>query len=148
MAKLVAIGDSLTQGFQSLAIQKTNLSYPAMIAECLEKPIPEFRVPDFMGKGGLPFNIEWLSRELEIRYGKDISIFEWPFATDHIIDLLDDVEDYWERGKGARPKKDLLYHNLAVWGFEVADAYTINSSDFTLNLFTSNNPGLTLKSIF
>jgi hypothetical protein len=25
MAKLVAIGDSLTQGFQSLAIQKTNL---------------------------------------------------------------------------------------------------------------------------
>ena len=31
MAKLVAIGDSLTQGFQSLAIQKTNHTYPAMI---------------------------------------------------------------------------------------------------------------------
>ena len=127
MAKLVAIGDSLTQGFQSLAIQKTNLSYPAMIAECLGIPIPDFRVPDFMGKGGLPFNIEWLSRELEIKYGKDIGIFEWPFATDHIIDLLDDVEDYWERGKGAQPKKDSLYHNLAVWGFEVADAYAVNS---------------------
>ncbi len=70
MAKLVAIGDSLTQGFQSLAIQKTNLSYPALIAECLGLPIPDFRVPDFMGKGGLPFNIEWLSRELEIKYGR------------------------------------------------------------------------------
>ena len=127
MAKLVAIGDSLTQGFQSLAIQKTNLSYPAMIAECLNEPIPDFRVPDFMGKGGLPFNIEWLSRELERKYGKNISIFEWPFATDHIFDLLDDVEDYWERGKGAQQKKDSLYHNLAIWGFEVADAYCINS---------------------
>jgi hypothetical protein len=128
MAKIVAIGDSLTQGFQSLAIQKTNLSYPAIIAECLGIFIPDFRVPDFMGKGGLPFNIEWLSRELEIKYGKDINIFEWPFATDHIVDLLDDVEDYWERGKGAQPQKDSLYHNLAVWGFEVADAYTINSN--------------------
>jgi hypothetical protein len=33
MAKLVAIGDSLTQGFQSLAISRTDLSFPAMIAE-------------------------------------------------------------------------------------------------------------------
>lgn len=127
MAKLVSIGDSLTQGFQSLAIQKTNLSYPAMIAESLGMPIPDFRVPDFMGKGGLPLNIEWLSRELEIEYGRDINLFEWAFAIDHIVDLLDDVEDYWERGKGSQAQRDSLYHNLAVWGFEVADAYTINS---------------------
>ncbi|MGK7877493.1 MAG: hypothetical protein AB4426_30585 [Xenococcaceae cyanobacterium] len=33
--KLVAIGDSLTQGFQSGSISKTDLSYPAMIARCL-----------------------------------------------------------------------------------------------------------------
>ncbi len=75
----------------------------------------------------MPFNIEWVARELERKYGKDISIFEWPFAVDHIVDLLDDVEDYWERGKGAQGKKDTLYHNLAVWGFEVADAYNISS---------------------
>lgn len=35
MAKLVAIGDSLTQGFQSLAITHCDQSYPAMIADCL-----------------------------------------------------------------------------------------------------------------
>jgi hypothetical protein len=29
MAKLVAIGDSLTQGFQSGAILRTDLAYPA-----------------------------------------------------------------------------------------------------------------------
>jgi hypothetical protein len=127
MAKLVAIGDSLSQGFQSLAIQKTSLSYPAMIAECMGIPVPDFQVPDFMGKGGLPFNIEWLCRELELRFGKDISLFEWPSAIDRIVDLLDDVEDYWERGKGSQPKKDSLYHNLAVWGFEVSDAYAIHS---------------------
>ena len=127
MAKLVAIGDSLTQGFQSLAIHKTNLSYPAMIAQCLGEEIPDFRVPNFMGKGGLPLNIEWLARQLERRYGQDINFFEWPFAVDSIVDLMDEVEDHWERGKGARKSSNLLYHNLAVWGFEVADAYNINA---------------------
>ncbi|UCG11000.1 MAG: SGNH/GDSL hydrolase family protein [Deltaproteobacteria bacterium] len=125
MAKLVAIGDSLTQGFQSLAIHKTNLSYPAMIAECLGERIPDFRVPNFLGKGGLPLNLEWLSRILEEEYGRDINLFEWAFAMDSIVELIDEVEDYWERGKGVQETKDILYHNLAVWGFEVADAYNI-----------------------
>jgi lysophospholipase L1-like esterase len=127
MAKLVAIGDSLTQGFQSLAINKTILSYPAMIAECLGVRVPDFQVPDFLGKGGLPFNIEWLARSLEERYGGDISLFEWVFALDTIVDLIDEVEEYWERGKGAQPTKDVNYHNLAVWGFKVADAYNITA---------------------
>ena len=125
MVKLVAIGDSLTQGFQSLAIYRTQFSYPAMIAECLGSPVPEFKTPDFMGSGGLPFNIEWLARKLQEKYGRDISFFEWPAAVDSIRSLLDDVEDYWERGPGDKPVKDIRYHNLAVWGFEVADAYNI-----------------------
>ena len=127
MAKLVAIGDSLTQGFQSLAINKTILSYPAMIAESLGVGVPDFRVPDFLGKGGFPLNIEWIARGLEERYGGDISPFEWLFAIDAITDLIDEVEDYWERGKGAQKTKDVLYHNLAVWGFEVGDAYNITA---------------------
>jgi hypothetical protein len=125
MVKLVAIGDSLTQGFQSLAICRTQFSYPAMIAECMGCPVPEFQTPDFMGSGGLPFNIEWLARKLQDKYGRDISFFEWPAAIDSIRRLLDDVEDYWERGPGNKPVKDTRYHNLAVWGFEVADAYDI-----------------------
>lgn len=127
MAKLVAIGDSLTQGFQSLAINKTLLSYPAMIAECLGVRVPDFRLPDFLGKGGFPLNAEWLARGLVERYGDDISLFEWVLAIDTITELIDEVEDYWEAGKGALPTKDVLYHNLAVWGFEVADAYNITA---------------------
>ena len=127
MVKLVTIGDSLTQGFQSLAINKTDLSYPAMIAESLGVPVPDFRVPDFKRKGGLPFNLEWLARRLEEKYGHSINLFEWAFAVDTIIDLLDDVEDCYERGKGAQPQKDVNYHNLAVWGFEVADAFKMTA---------------------
>lgn len=127
MAKLVAVGDSLTQGFQSFAISKTALSYPAMIAECLGIEVPDFLVPDFLGKGGLPLNVEWLARGLEQSYGSEINPFEWLFALDTINDLVDEVEDYWERGRGAQPNRDVYYHNLAVWGFEVADAYTITA---------------------
>ncbi len=107
MAKLVAIGDSLTQGFQSLAINKTAISYPAMIAECLGIPSTDFRVPDFRGKGGLPLNIEWLAGKLEAKFGEDIGLFEWPLATAEILKLMDDVEDYWERGDGAGKQEDV-----------------------------------------
>jgi len=127
MAKLVAIGDSLTQGFQSLAIYATNLSYPAMIAECLGVPPPGFQMPSFLGKGGLPINIEWVARQLEERYAGRLEAFKWIPAVHTIVELLDEVEDYWERGKGAQPSSNALYHNLAVWGFEAGDAYNINA---------------------
>jgi hypothetical protein len=127
MAKLVAIGDSLTQGFQSLAITHTRLSYPALIAERMQLGPEEFRVPDFMGAGGLPCSIEWLSRRLEDAYGADLNAFEWLGALHRIPSLLEEVEDYWERGRGSRPIADVDYHNLAVWGFEVADSYQISA---------------------
>lgn len=50
MAKLVAIGDNLMQGFRSLAIHKTNLSSPALIAESLGISVPDLRVPKFFGE--------------------------------------------------------------------------------------------------
>ncbi|MGD9162812.1 MAG: SGNH/GDSL hydrolase family protein [Desulfobacteraceae bacterium] len=127
MARLVAIGDSLTQGFQSLAISKTHLSYPAMIAECMGISVSEFRVPNFLGMGGFPLNIETLARKLEEKYGHNINMFEWPLAIDAVLDYIDDVEDYWERGKGSQVTQNTSFHNLAVWGFEVADAYNITA---------------------
>jgi lysophospholipase L1-like esterase len=126
MAKLVAIGDSITQGFQSLAITYTDLSYPALIAERMGLDLDSFRLPTFYGCGGLPCSLEWLARRLEDKYGADLSAFDWLRSLHTIPSLLDDVEDYWERGKGSRPAKDVDYHNLAVWGFEVADAYNIH----------------------
>jgi len=128
MAKLVAIGDSLTQGFHSLAITNTHQSYPAVIGHAMGLDVTTFQRPDFRGKGGLPCNIEWLARRLEERYGANLSTFEWLRAVHTIAELIDEVEDYWERGKGAKPGPDAAYHNLAVWGFEVADAVNITAA--------------------
>lgn len=127
MAKLVAIGDSLTQGFQSLAVTNVDTSFPAMIAEAMGLDVTSFRVPNFRGSGGLPCNLEWLARRIAAECGDDITGLEWLQATYTALDLLDEVEDYWERGKGVQPSADALYHNLAVWGFEVADAYDITA---------------------
>lgn len=127
MAKLVAIGDSLTQGFASGAITNTDLSYPAMIADAMGLDVTTFRRPNFRGSGGLPCNLEWLARRLEERFGYNVAGFEWLRSIPTIQSLLDEVEDYWERGKGTQVEKPVLYHNLAVWGFETADAYNVTA---------------------
>lgn len=129
MARLVAIGDSLTQGFQSGAIFHTAWSYPALIARSFGLRIPEdFRVPHFPGSG-LPLNIEellrWMAREL----GPDISGIEWFVNFPTLLSrYIDAVEDLYERGAGARPAPfGGVYHNLSVWGFRVADAYSVTA---------------------
>jgi hypothetical protein len=127
MARLVAIGDSMTQGSMSLATCHTNLSFPSMVAQCLGLTTAQFVTPNFMGSGGLPFNLEWMSRNLDHRYGGDINAFEWAGAVYHIGRMLDEVEDYWERGPGSRPVADRLYHNLGIWDYEVSDAYVTTS---------------------
>ena len=62
--RLVAIGDSLTHGFQSGAIYNTDLSYPAIIAHEMGW-YDKFRHPSYFGQGRLPLNLEFLIRELE-----------------------------------------------------------------------------------
>ena len=126
-ARLVAIGDSMTQGFQSLAITHTDLSMPALVADRMGLGMQDFRLPDFKGSGGLPLNLEWLARQLERAWGSDVRFFEWIGATFQIVDLIDQAEDYWERGRGSVPIAPSLYHNLAVWGFEAGDSYQLHA---------------------
>ncbi|QHG21045.1 hypothetical protein [Nostoc sp. ATCC 53789] len=124
-AKLVAIGDSLTQGFQSGSISKTHFSYPAMIADCLGDT--NFLVPDFTGEGGLPVNLEELFRLLARRFGKNIDWYDLLQAFLTVRSFLDRVEDYWERGDGSGPSETgLLHRNLAVWGFQLGDCDTLS----------------------
>ena len=130
MAKLVAIGDSLTQGFQSGAISRTELSYPVMIARALGLSIPtEFRFPTFPGDG-LPINLEQLLISMESSLGYEIDILEWFTRFPHLFSsYMDEVEDLYERGKGKYDRPSAFkgkYHNLAVWGFRVYDSFTIN----------------------
>src|SRR6478735_4277619 len=94
--RLVVIGDSLSHGFQSGAVYNTDISYPAIIAYELGW-FDQYRYPRYGGPGGLPLNIEYLMRDLEDRFGADVSLLETPFAVFRGRQFMDDVEDYWER---------------------------------------------------
>jgi len=119
--RLVAIGDSLTQGFKNFAIRDARLSYPALIARELgwER---EFRVPLYDAPGGLPLDLEWLLRELEGEFGSELERGE---AVDTVLAarrLLEAHEDFWERGPAARPARGPeLNHNLAIFGWDLRD---------------------------
>lgn len=128
MPKLVAIGDSLTQGVQSGAIFETELSYPALIAEAMGLDVPtDFRVPTFPGSG-LPVNIEWLLHSMRRNLGESINWFEWRFEVPFLLaNRLDSVEDMYERGEGSRRLGySGVFHNLAVSGFRVFDSFKVH----------------------
>ncbi|MFD1704379.1 hypothetical protein ACFSCV_15330 [Methylopila henanensis] len=129
--KLFTIGDSISQGFMSLAAARTELSYSTLLAKCLglAASTDEYPIP-FWGEGGLPINIEKLLRSLQRKYGSDIrGPIEWPLAVATVNGILDDVEDYYERGLGniALPQagRRQFFPNVSVAGFTVADAWTI-----------------------
>ena len=118
---LVAIGDSLTQGFQSGAIFNTDLSYPALIARELNW-LQDFRRPQYRGFGGLGFNIEYLIRELEQRYGDRLDWWELGSALFFVHHLLSQIRDYWQHGAGANiPSIAGIMHNLAISGYDIRD---------------------------
>lgn len=124
--RLVTIGDSLTHGFQSGSVFHTDVSYPAIIAYelgCLDT----FRYPRYDGFGGLPLNIELLLRDLERFCGSELDWWQVPEALYRARRFLDHVEDYWERGPGSavvRVKE--INHNLAVYGWDLRDALSLN----------------------
>lgn len=128
-AKLVVIGDSLSQGVQSGAISRTDLAYPAMIAKCLSEDEETFEKPNMNGEGGLPLNLENLFNLLAQRYGARINWLELIPATLTVRSFLDRVEDYWERGEGIKPSfTGPIHHNLAVLGFQLGDSDTLTEA--------------------
>ena len=104
--RLVAIGDSLTHGFMSGAIHRTDVSVPAIVAHELglrDGAPGEFRRPVYGGPGdGLPVNIEALVRHLERGPGSREGLWQLAGAAGRAREWLDDVEDYWETGEGSR----------------------------------------------
>ncbi|MDQ3721258.1 MAG: hypothetical protein M3350_10850 [Actinomycetota bacterium] len=120
--RVVAIGDSLTHGFQSGAVVNTDISYAAIIAKELGW-FDEYRYPRYTGHGGLPLNIELLLRDLEERFGSKVSVWELPLALFRAREFMDEVEDYWERGPGqTAPLLSAYNHCLAVYGWDLRDA--------------------------
>lgn len=132
--KLFTIGDSISQAFMSMAAARTDLSYSTLLARKLglEPDTNDYHYPDWPA-GGLPINLERIMRTLTQRYGVDISGLEWLTVIQTINGVLDEAEDYYERGVG---RADLPYqtpdgltpnyfHNIAVTGFDVADAWLV-----------------------
>jgi lysophospholipase L1-like esterase len=125
--RLVAIGDSLTHGFKSLAVHQAHLSYPAMLAHALGWS-SDFRFPVYAGPGGLPLDLEWLLRGLEQQTGEKIDLIESVGALLTARRLLEDNEDYWERGAGARiPRGPGINHNLAIYGWDLRDTLSVDA---------------------
>jgi hypothetical protein len=118
--RLVAIGDSLTHGFQSGAIFNTDHSYPMLIAKELGWD-NNFRHPTYNGPGdGLPLNLENLARQFEQKFGSNIDWWELMPALLFLREHLDNIEDYWERGDGLQlPETNKINHNLAIYGWDL-----------------------------
>jgi hypothetical protein len=128
-ARLVTIGDSLTQGFQHGAVRRTAWSFPAMVARALGAE--PFRTPDFTasGLGGPLLDLELLFDRLAADCGTKIDLWDVPGALFTLQRTMSHIEDYWERGAGTRPSSTgPLHHNLGVWGFEVLDALTLSDA--------------------
>lgn len=127
MARLVTIGDSISQGFMSAGAAQTQLCYSTLLARMME--LADYRHPSWP-LGGIPLNAEALLRHLSKYYGDDIrGPFEWKGAALRVGDFLDRLEDYYERGPGdfMKPYGNGVrsFHNLASFGFTVSDAWQL-----------------------
>lgn len=139
--RLVTIGDSLTQGFMSGAVCRTDVSWPAIVAHELGAPRgPDGRVPPLAerfhyptyeaidGPGGLPFDLERAARRFELRFGTSLDWHEIVSALRWAQRTLDGIEDYWERGPGASlPTSERTYHNLGIYGWDPLEAYAVDA---------------------
>ncbi len=131
--KLFTIGDSVSQGFMSLAAARTDNAYSTLIAQQLglELKTADYKYADWNIEG-IPLNLEYIMRELQSRYGSNIGGFEWLTVLQTLNRIVDRAEDYYERGNG---RADVQYdstgtqffNNVAVWGFDVADSFQITA---------------------
>lgn len=130
--RLVVLGDSIAHGFKSFAIADTHLSWPALVARYAG--FADFRYPRYPGPDrcpGLPLNLEALARKLEEDAPRSVlDIGSDALLLGQLRNLMDEVEDYWERDKGARLVEESaggeVNHNLAIWGWDIRDALSRN----------------------
>ncbi|MCW9707080.1 hypothetical protein [Fodinibius salsisoli] len=127
--KLVVLGDSIGQGFQNGGIYRTDLNFPAFLAQCFE-PEPEFNQPVFTAQGGIPLNLEVLTRGLSDQYGDSLEWTEYIPAATHLYKTLRRIKKYWE-GKYkslAIESQKRPFHNQSVWGFAANDAWLLTDA--------------------
>src|SRR4051812_39455713 len=119
--RLVTLGDSLAMGFQSLGTANTAISWPRIVAWELGLDDQEFVVPTLRRHGGMPFNLEFLLRKLEGTVSHDLQgLSDLVKASLTGIGFYEDVSTFWrsEWDQNISPER---VHNLASWGWDVAD---------------------------
>ena len=134
--KLFTIGDSVSQGFMSLAAARTDLSYSTLLARAMGLKLGEeyaappgpYNYPQWEA-GGLPLNVEAMLRRLNERYGSNLSLFEVPGVLRTIHAVAGETKAYYETGPGSAtepaPGGTTFFHNVAVQGFDVADSWLV-----------------------
>lgn len=129
--RLVTIGDSLTHGFMSAAVYRTDLSWPAIVAYEMGLGGEAFEFPTYewpSGPGGIPVDLERLARAFERRFGHRLDFWEIVSAALWVQDYLDEIEDYWERGEGSGPPATgAPFHNMGVYGWDVLDTVLLDA---------------------
>jgi len=130
--RLVTVGDSLTHGFMSGAIHRTDLSWPAITAFELGLTAEQFTYPTYewpTGPGGLPLDLERFARSFEQRFGAHLDFWEIVSAGLWVRRYMDEIEDFWERGDGSTPPSDgPSFHNTAVYGWDPLDPQLITAA--------------------
>jgi hypothetical protein len=141
--RLVTVGDSLTHGFMSAAVHRTDLSWPAITAYELGLTAEQFTFPTYewpTGPGGLPLDLERLARSFEKRFGAHLDFREIVRAGRWLQSYMDGVEDYWERGDGSRtPPRGPPFHNMAVYGWDLLDPQLLTSTTIASRLARPTN---------
>lgn len=124
---LVAVGDSLTHGVTSGAVHRTDLAWPAMVARALG--VRPFPTTTYGGPlEGLPLNLEAVLRRLEHRLGDRLGPGDLLVLAPTLQAILDDNEDWWERGGGAdTPTTGVRRPNLGVYGWDLRDALSFTA---------------------
>jgi lysophospholipase L1-like esterase len=125
--RLVCLGDSVSQGFNNGGIYRTELSYPALLAHCMQDT--PFDQPSFVAQAGIPLNLEVLVRGLQEKYGPHISNGEWSKAVPYMYRTVKRIKRYWEgEMTDLSVDRDTPWHNQSVWGFSINDAWIMNEA--------------------
>ena len=132
--RLVVLGDSLSQGFQSFAIYNTSISYPALVAAKLGLSGKQFIYPTYTRLVGSPdymgpaLNLEYMARfagDDDCNARTPVELVELAI---NALKIALEIHVHWdskaridELGLGQVTDQVDIVHNLAVAGFDVGD---------------------------
>ncbi|MEY9952322.1 hypothetical protein [Leifsonia sp. EB34] len=139
--RLVVIGGSISQGFQSFAIFNTDHSWPVLAAEAFGFGITHPVFADPRHVPGMPLNLEGLARSLNEAF-PGIKWYTWIPELLQARSLAKQVQTYWTDAELDRRNggQDPAYENLACWGFDIRDCLSASREWCREQVKDTSNP--------